>query len=144
MFTYKKFGGFTYNIIENQEDIKPFLLKWIGKEWRQDMAEFPDQSWSVEWMDLLLGMNFYLVKLDINKIMLRPELMTYKNDSYNFVEELQGRAEEMEESILRGSSIEPLLVNGKNMELMDGYTRYTILKKHNEENIYVYLGKKTD
>jgi len=144
MFNYKKLGNFTYHMITDANLINSHLRKWIGKEWKQDMEEFPDQPWSVEWMELLFQLNFQLVTIDIGTIILRSDLMEYKNESYNFVEELERRAEEMEESILRGSSIEPLLVNGENMELMDGYTRYNVLKKHNEKLIYVYLGEKKE
>ena len=41
---------------------------------------------------------------------------------------LKERAGEREESILRGISIEPPLVNRSGFELMDAYTRYTVLK----------------
>ena len=85
-------------------------------------------------------MNFQVQIVDLNKNNLRKDLMNYKTENYNFFEELKDRAEEMEESILRGSSIEPLLINNKNMELMDGYTRYLVLKKHKEKKIYAYVG----
>ena len=140
----KKLGKFTYNVIENHNRITPYLLKWIIKEWKQDIEEFPDQPWSKEWIELVHTMEFSLVQLELEIIRLRQDLMEYDNGSYNFSEHLKERATEMEESILRGSSIKPLLVNGENMELMDGYTRYTILKKHKQKLVYVYLGKTED
>jgi hypothetical protein len=142
LFIYKKLGKFTYNIVANEKDIKPYLSKWIGKEWKKDIEEFPDQPWSYEWLEILDKSNFVLTKCRIEDIQLRQDLVNYKNESYCFLEELKERAELMEESILRGSSIEPLLVNGENMELLDGYTRYTVLKKHNQYLMYIYLGKK--
>ncbi|MHA2281042.1 MAG: hypothetical protein ACXAC5_09330 [Promethearchaeota archaeon] len=66
--------------------------------------------------------------------------MKYKTDEYNFLEELNSRVEEMEESVLQGSSIGPLLINNDGMELMDGYTRYMILKKNLQKKTYAYLG----
>ena len=64
------------------------------------------------------------------------------NNNNNNLGKIQARpiADEMEESILQGSSLGPLLVKKENMELMDGYTRYTILKKHKQKRTYVYLG----
>jgi hypothetical protein len=53
---------------------------------------------------------------------------------------LRQRAEEREESILRGVSIEPLLINRDGFELMDGYTRYMVLKKYNQHEVYAYVG----
>ena len=54
---------------------------------------------------------------------------------------LKERADEREESILRGISIEPLLINQNGFELMDGYTRYTVLKRYEQKEVYAYLGK---
>jgi hypothetical protein len=58
-----------------------------------------------------------------------------------FQSRLKERADEREESILRGTSIEPLLVNRNGFELMDGYTRYTVLKRYSQEEVYAYLGR---
>lgn len=53
---------------------------------------------------------------------------------------LRERADERELSLLRGVSIEPLLVNRNGFELMDGYTRYTVLKRYEQEEVYAYMG----
>ncbi len=140
MFKYKKRGKFTYHVIGKKYKIKPFLLKWIEKEWQMDHKEFPDQQWTIEWLNLLPDMKFKLLVVDLDKINLRQDLMNYKTDSYNFLEELNLRVEEMEESLLQGSSIGPLIVNNENMELMDGYTRYMILKKNQQKRTYAYIG----
>ena len=135
MFKYKKLGKFTYHIIGKKNQIKPFLLKWIEKEWQIDYKDFPDQQWTIEWLDLLPNMKFKLLVVDLDKINLRQDLMNYKTYSYNFLEELNLRVEEMEESLLQGISIGPLIVNNENMELMDGYTRYMILKKFQQKKL---------
>jgi hypothetical protein len=70
---------------------------------------------------------------------LRKELMDFKRGTFRFIEELRKRAGEREESLLRGISLEPLVVNGDNMELMDGYTRYMVLRKHKQERVYAYV-----
>jgi len=57
---------------------------------------------------------------------------------------LKERADEREESMLRGVSIEALLVNRNGLELMDGYTRYTVLKWHGQKEVYAYVGTVTD
>ncbi len=140
IFIYKKLGNFTYYLVKNKNNLKPFLLKWIGKEWQRDHEEFPDQTWTTEWLNLVPNMKFKLVIINLDDIKLRSNLMNYQKDGYNFLEELTLRAEEMEESVLRGSSIEPLIVNNNGMELLDGYTRYKILKKNRQKKTYVYLG----
>ena len=139
MFRYKKLGKFTYHVITDKSKLKSFLLKWIGGEWEIDHKEFPDQSWTIEWLNLLPQYNFKLKKVDLETIQPRQDLMNYKKESYSFIEELKVRADEMEESILQGSSLGPLLVKKENMELMDGYTRYTILNKYQQKRVYVYL-----
>lgn len=140
MFEYTKLGNFTYNIIRDQRDIKPFLLKWIGKEWEADHAEFPDQAWTLEWLNSLKHMSFQLEIVDLDEIVPRADLMSYKNDGYSFKDELKERADEREESMMRGISIEPLIINKKGSELMDGYTRYTVLKRKGEKQVYAYVG----
>lgn len=140
IFRYKRLGKFTYHIIIDKNQIKPFLLKWISGEWKIDLEEFPDQKWTTEWLNLLPQFIFKLKKVELEKIHPRQDLMDYKSDSYNFREHLKVRVDEMEESLLQGSSLGPLLVKKENMELMDGYTRYSILKKHEQKKTYVYLG----
>ncbi|MFX1391854.1 MAG: hypothetical protein ACFE9Z_17455 [Promethearchaeota archaeon] len=140
MFQYKKLGKFTYHIIPNKRKIKEFLVKWIGKEWQIDHEEFPDQQWTIEWLRLLPKMNFELKKIRLEEIILREDLMKYKSKSYNFLNNLKIRADQMEEYLLQGSSISPLIVNKENMELMDGYTRFEILKRYQQKKAYFYLG----
>ncbi|MHA2473956.1 MAG: hypothetical protein ACXAES_12060 [Promethearchaeota archaeon] len=140
MFEYKQLGKFTYHILPNMDNINHFLQTWLRKEWETDHSEDPDQPWTLEWLDLLSLMKFELKKINRDSVNLRKDLMDYKTETYNFQNELNDRVADMEESILRGSSIEPLIVNGENMELMDGYTRYKILKKYDQERVYAYVG----
>jgi hypothetical protein len=58
----------------------------------------------------------------------------------DFQESLKERADEREEAMRRGVSIEPLLVNQNGFELMDGYTRYTVLKRYEQKEVYAYVG----
>ena len=66
MFKYQKLGKFTYHIIRDLNDIKPFLLRWIEKEWKIDYNEFPDQKWTREWLNLLPKMKFQLQIVDLD------------------------------------------------------------------------------
>ena len=137
---YVKLGDLTYNILPELQ-IKPFLMEYLKREWEIDHAEFPDQHWTLEWLDLLTRMKFTLETIRLEEIRLRQELMSYRNDTYDFIVSLRERVDEREESFLRGISLEPLVVNGDNMELMDGYTRYMVLKKYEQKNVYAYLGR---
>ena len=89
------------------------IVFWMQKEWEQDYDEFPDQEWTREWLKILPNLEFKLKIIEIEKIHLRDDLMKYNDSSNNFSEHLKLRTVEMEESILRGSSIEPFLVYEK-------------------------------
>jgi hypothetical protein len=87
-------------------------------------------------MEALPNMDFTLEAIRLNDIRPNAELMSVDD----FQRSLEERADEREESILRGISIEPLLVNRNGFELMDGYTRYTVLKRYEQQEVYAYMG----
>ena len=140
MFEYLQLGRFTYNILKDKNVIKPFLMKWLGREWERDHVEFPDQKWTLEWLEGLKLMKFQLEIVRIGNIIPRAELMSYEKDGYSFTKELNERADEREESMMKGVSLEPLIIKKEGFELMDGYTRYLALKRLNEKQVYAYVG----
>ena len=135
-FDYRKLGDFTYHLISDPIEIKKHLMIWILREWEFDHNQAPEEHWTVEWMNLLPKMEFALEVLPLEKIQPRSDLM----GGHKFQIELQQRAEERDQSVLRGGSIEPLLVNRNGFELMDGYTRYMVLKKYKQLEVYAYVG----
>jgi hypothetical protein len=135
-FEYRKLGDFIYHVLTDPSEIKSFVMKWIMREWEFDHRESPDEHWTVAWMEALPKMEFMLEMIHLGDICPNPDLMSVED----FQRSLKERADEREESILRGISIEPLLVNRNGFELMDGYTRYTVLKRYNQQEVYAYLG----
>ncbi len=135
-FEYHKLGSFTYNVLSDPVDIKAYLMKWIMREWEIDHNEAPNEHWTVTWMNVLPKMEFMLEIINLENIHPHPDLMSVEE----FISDLEERADEREKSMLRGVSIEPLLVNRNSFELMDGYTRYTVLKRHNQKEAYSYVG----
>jgi len=135
-FEYHKLGSFTYNVLSDPVDIKAYLMKWIMHEWEIDHNEAPNEHWTVTWMNVLPKMEFMLGIINLENINPHPDLMSIEE----FISDLEERADEREESMLRGVSIEPLLVNRNSLELMDGYTRYTVLKRYNQKEAYTYVG----
>jgi len=135
-FEYRTLGKFTYNILTDPLTIKAYLMKWIMKEWESDHNEAPDEHWTVEWMKVFPGMEFALEVLPLDEI--RPNADLFRVEE--FQKGLKERADDREESMLRGVSIEAILVNRNGFELMDGYTRYTVLKRHGQKEVYAYLG----
>lgn len=135
-FEYRKLDDFTYHVLTDPVEIRSHLMKWIMREWESDRAEGPDEHWTVSWMDALPKMTFRLEIVPLENVHPNPDLWSVEQ----FHAELRERADEREESILRGGSIEPLLVNRAGLELMDGYTRYTVLKRYGQKEVYAYVG----
>ena len=135
-FEYLKLGDFTYNFLPDPLAIKAYLMKCILREWEADHYEAPYEEWTVEWMNILPKMEFALETLKLDSIHPRADLMSVEG----FQTSLKERADEREESVLRGVSIEPLLINRNGFELMDGYTRYVVLKRHRQKEIDAYVG----
>ncbi len=123
-FVYRKLGDFTYHVISDPTEIKTYLMKWILREWELDHNEAPREHWTLKWMNTLPQMDFALEIVNLKDVHPNPDLMSMED----FQTSLQERADEREWSILRGVSIEPLLINRDGFELMDGYTRYTVLQ----------------
>ncbi|HEU0297507.1 MAG TPA: hypothetical protein VFR47_32495 [Anaerolineales bacterium] len=136
-FEYRKLGDFTYHVLTDPDHIKAYVMVWIMREWELDHKEAPNEHWTVEWMDALPTMKFSLEVVDPGEIHPHPDLISTEE----FLTSLQERADEREESMLRGVSIEPLLINRDGFQLMDGYTRYTVLKKYNQREVYAYVGE---
>ena len=135
-FQYIKLGDLTYHILTDPDDIKHHLTKWILREWELDHHDAPHEHWTVEWMEVFPKMEFTLELLPLREICPHPDLWSVPE----FQSSLQERADEREWSVLRGVSIEPLLVNQDGLQLMDGYTRYTVLKRYDQKDVYAYMG----
>jgi len=135
-FEYLKLGDFAYNVLSDPKDIKAYLMKWIKQEWESDYNKAPNENWTVAWMNTLPKMEFTLEIISLKDIQPNQDLMSVTE----FISELKERADEREESMLRGVSIEPLLVNRNGLELMDGYTRYSVLKRYKQKEVYAFIG----
>ena len=135
-FEYRQLGDFTYHVISDPTEIKIYLMKWIMREWESDHNQAPEEHWTIKWMNTLPQMDFALEIINLNEIKPNTDLMSVED----FQTSLRERADERKESILRGISIEPLLINQDGFELMDGYTRYTVLKRYEQKEVYAYVG----
>ena len=135
-YEYRQLGDFTYHLLSDPGEIKSYLTKWILREWEFDHNEAPEEHWTVAWMNALPKMEFTLQTIRLEDIRPNADLMSVED----FQRSLKERADEREESLLRGQSIEPILVDQNGFELMDGYTRYTVLKRFKQKEVYAYLG----
>ncbi|HEX5837063.1 MAG TPA: hypothetical protein VFY26_04475 [Anaerolineales bacterium] len=135
-FEYRKLGDFTYHLLNDPQEIKSHLTKWMLREWEQDHNEAPHEHWTVEWMQVFPGMEFSLEIVRLEDIHPHPDLWGLEQ----FQSELKERADDREWSVLRGVSIEPLVVNRQGFQLMDGYTRYVVLKCYEQGDVFAYEG----
>lgn len=135
-FEFRKLGDFTYHVITNPDDIRSHVMKWVMGEWESDYNLAPDEHWTVQWMSVLPKMDFQLEIVRLEDIHPNADLFSVAQ----FHVELKERADDREESILRGMTIEPLLINRTGFELMDGYTRYTVIKRYQQKEVYAYVG----
>ena len=46
-FEYRKLGTFTYHVLSDPGIIKPYVMKWIMREWEIDYNEAPQEHWTV-------------------------------------------------------------------------------------------------
>src|ERR1700752_582802 len=106
-FEYRTLGKFTYNVLTDTLTIKAYLMKWIMKEWESDHNKAPDEHWTEEWMNVFPRMEFALEVIQLDDIRPNADLFSVEE----FQRGLKERADEREESMLRGVSIEALLVN---------------------------------
>ena len=136
-FQYVRLGDFTYHLLSDPALIKSHLTKWMMREWEHDHNEAPHEHWTVEWMQVFPKMDFTLEILPLKEIQPHPDLWAVQE----FQSSLQERADDREWSVLRGVSIEPLVVNRSGFQLMDGYTRYVVLKRYQQQNVYAYVGR---
>jgi hypothetical protein len=136
-FEYRRLGHFTYHFLTDPTLIKEQLTRWILFEWDLDYNQAPDEHWTLAWMQKLPKMEFSLAILPLDDIRPHPDLWKLEE----FQRSLQERANDREWSMLRGVSIEPLVVDQDGFQLMDGYTRYKVLKKYSQDKVYTYIGK---
>jgi len=139
-FQYRRLGDFTYHILTDPKEIRKHLMQWIMSEWESDHREAPHEHWTVEWMQLLPTMEFELAVVRLEEIHLHPDLMSVEE----FRVSLKERADDRQDAVLRGVSIEPLLVNQDGFQLMDGYTRHMLLERYRQREVFAYLGRPAD
>jgi hypothetical protein len=135
-FEYRKLGDFTYHILSDPTDIKAHLMKWSMWEWESDYQKAPEEHWTVAWMNVLPKMDFKLEIIHLDEI--NPNADLWRVEQFHI--ELKERADEREEAVLCGVSIAPLLINRAGFELMDGYTRYILLQRYRQKEVFAYVG----
>ena len=110
--------------------------EWIGDA--KDEGRRPEDD---TWLQELSKRKWRLEILKLSTIKPNPSEFIPRT-SYNFEERLTQRSTELRKAIEKyGSIIWPITVRGEDMQLVDGYCRYTTLKAMNVTRVYAYVGK---
>jgi hypothetical protein len=144
MTPLRRLEGIAYWVIEDPDGIYDFMNMEIRKEWEADARSEGRDLKDDTWLQGLPKRRWHLEIANVDRIKLNPDIMNYVDArrGYNFAESLSKRSEELRKAVEEYSTaIWPLIVAEENMELVDGYCRYSALKAVDARKIYAYLGR---
>lgn len=139
----RRLHGVTYWVIEDPASISEFVNTNIRREWEADAkSEGRDPSLD-SWLQNLSRRKWSLQTVQTSDVHLNPEIMEFVDDrrGYVFASSLAKRTDLLKNEIETYSTvIWPLIVRAEDMQLMDGYCRYSTLKKMEIPQTYAYMG----
>jgi hypothetical protein len=139
----RRLEGISYWVIEDPSGIRDFINREIQKEWETDARFEHRDPKDDSWLKTLPKRKWSLEITDMNRVKLNPEIMNYVDTEkdYVFSERLAERSQELQKSIKMGGLVVwPLIVRKEDMQLADGYCRFSALKAMNVSRTYVYVG----
>ena len=140
MITLRRLDGVTYWVIEDPNEIHEFIDPQIRKEWTQDAKDEGRDPRDDAWLQALPQRKWCLEILELGAIKPNPYEFIPET-GYNFEERLAKRSQQLREAVeTYGLVIWPVVIRGEEMQLVDGYCRFTMLKAMNVQRIYAYVG----
>jgi hypothetical protein len=139
----RRLEGISYWVIEDPDGIQDFINTEIRKELEADARSEHRDPKDDPWLKTLPRRRWHLEIMAVSKIKLDPDIMNYVDPErgYVFSKSLEKRSAELRRSIeLGGIVLSPLIVRSEDIQLVDGYCRYTTLKSMNVSRIYSYAG----
>ncbi len=139
----RRLEGISYWIIEDPEAIRDYVNTEIRKEWEHDVKSIPNDPASGAWLATLSKRNWRLEILKTSEVSLDQRMMAYVDSKtgYDFVERLAQRRLDLRKGLeLWGRVIWPIIVRREDMQVLDGYCRFTTLEEMGVQRVYVYLG----
>lgn len=141
----RRLDGISYWVIEDPDGIRDFINTEIRKEWGFDVRSLPgDDPAAGAWLQDLPNRRWKLEIVEISKVLLDEHMMRFVDSKtgYNFPEHLAKRRKELRYAIENyGIVIWPIIVRKEDMQVLDGYCRYTTLKEMNVPRVYAYVGR---
>ena len=137
----RRLDGIAYWVIEDPNEIYDFINSQIRKEWTADAKHEGRTPQDDPWLQELSKRKWQLEILQLDEIKPNPYEFIPKT-GYNFEEKLAKRSKELRQAVeTYGSVIWPVIVRQEDMQLVDGYCRYTMLQAMNVPRIYAYVGR---
>ena len=141
----RRLDGISYWVIEDPDGIWDFINTEIRKEWGFDVRSLPrDDPAAGTWLQDLPHRRWTLEIVEIGKVSLDEHMMRFVDPEtgYNFPEHLAKRRKELRYALENyGIVICPIIVRKEDMQVLDGYCRYTTLKEMNIPSVYAYVGR---
>jgi hypothetical protein len=134
----------SYWVIEDPEEIRDFINTEVRKEWEQDIKEMAGDPASGVWLETLPSRKWRLSIVQTADLKLDDFALNYidPKTGYNFAKRLAERSKELRKGIeLWGRVIWPIILRGEDMEVLDGYCRYSTLRELGTSRLYAYVGK---
>lgn len=139
----RRLDGITYWVIEDSEAIHDFINTEIRREWETDAISERRDPKDDPWLKTLSKRRWNLKVTEIARIKLNPDIMNYVDAErgYVFSKSLAKRSRELQEYIKMGGLVVwPLVVRKEDMQLVDGYCRYSTVKAMGVSRTYAYIG----
>jgi hypothetical protein len=139
----RRLEGVAYWVIENTEAIYDFINTEVKEEWEADARSEGRDPRQDPWLKTLSKRKWSLAITRTDMVKLDPDIMNYVNSKtgYDFAQRLAKRSEQLQREIKEFAHvIWPVIVREEDMQLVDGYCRYTALKTMKVSRIYAYVG----
>jgi len=139
----RRLEGISYWVIDDPEGIWAFISTEVMKEWEDDIRSNPTDPAAGAWLATLPKRRWHLEMVRTSEVTLDQQAMNFVNSKtgYNFAERLAQRRKGLREELERWSRvIWPIIVRGEDMQVLDGYCRYTTLQEMGIQRIYAYVG----
>jgi len=139
----RRLEGISYWVIEDAGAIYDFINNEIRREWEEDARSERRDPEEDEWLRNLSSRKWTLEIREITEVRLNPNTMNYIDEEtgYVFQRSLTRRRKQLQREIQNfGVVIWPLIVRAEDLQLIDGYCRYTVLKEMNVSHVYAYVG----
>ena len=140
----RRLDGITYWVIEDPDAIADFLNTEVRKEWEDDVKTMPEDPAAGLWLGTLRNRKWRLEIVSIRSLTLDEKAMAYVDSKtgYNFAQRLSRRREELRKGLETwGHVIWPIVVRADDMQILDGYCRYTTLLEMGIQRLYAYVGR---